>query len=136
MRLETEELWARLCGNMAPAALTQSLSQIRVQLADEQRLARKELAEQKGEVQAISAQLAEQHDKLAQEREELQSWATQRQKELAKQAALLVAGNERIEQQRAQFKDQQAKWTSERFELQAEIRRLLGQLNRATNLAA
>jgi hypothetical protein len=136
MRLATEELWARLCGTMAPAALTQSLAQIRVQLADEQRLARKELAEQKGEVQSLSARLAEQHDKLAQEREELQSWATQRQKELAKQAALLVAGNERIEQQRVQFEDQQAKWTSERFELQAEIRRLLGQLNRATNLAA
>ena len=136
MRLATEELWARLCGTMAPAALTQSLAQIRVQLADEQRLARKELAEQKGEVQALSARLAEQHDKLAQEREELQTWAALRQKELAKQAALLVAGNERIEQQRAEFKDQQAKWTSERFQLQAELRRLLGQLNRATNLAA
>ena len=98
MRLATEELWARLCGTMAPAALTQSLAQIRLQLADEQRLARQELAEQKAEVQALSARLAEQHDKLAQEREELQNWAVQRQKELAQQAALLVAGNERIEQ--------------------------------------
>jgi hypothetical protein len=136
MRLATEELWSRLCGTMAPAALTQSLAQIRVQLADEQRLARRELAEQKAEVQTLSARLAEQHDKLAQEREELQNWAAERQKELARQAALLVAGNERIEHERAEFKDQQAKWTSERFQLQAEVRRLLGQLNRATNLAA
>jgi chromosome segregation ATPase len=136
MRLATEELWSRLCGTMAPAALTQSLAQIRVQLADEQRLARRELAEQKAEVQSLSARLAEQHDKLAREREELQSWAVERQNELAKQAALLVAGNERIEQERAEFKDQQAKWTSERFQLQAELRRLLGQLNRTEKRAA
>src|SRR5581483_8422106 len=30
IRLATEELWARLCGTMAPAALTQSLAQIRL----------------------------------------------------------------------------------------------------------
>jgi hypothetical protein len=136
MRLATEELWARLCGTMAPAALTQSLAQIRLQLADEQQLARQELAEQKLEVQALSARLAEQHEKLSHERESLQNWAVERQKELARQAALLVAGNERIEQERSSFKDQQAKWASERFQLQAEIRRLLGQSTRATNQAA
>ena len=100
MRLATEELWSRLCGTMAPAALTQSLAQIRVQLADEQRLARRELAEQKAEVQALSARLAEQHNKLAQERDELQSWAAERQKELAKQAALL-GGRQRTDRARA-----------------------------------
>jgi hypothetical protein len=136
MRLATEELWARLCGTMAPAALTQSLAQIRLQLAAEQQLARQDLAEQKLEVQAISARLAEQHEKLSQEREALQSWAVDRQKELARQAALLVAGNERIEQERSSFKDQQVQWASERFQFQAEIRRLLSQSSRATNRAA
>ncbi|HEV3136652.1 MAG TPA: hypothetical protein VGZ26_02090, partial [Pirellulales bacterium] len=91
IRLATEELWARLCGTMAPAALTQSLAQIRLKLAEEQRLTRADLAAQRAEVQALSARLAEQHHKLAQQRDDLQSWAIERQKELEKQAGLLVA---------------------------------------------
>jgi hypothetical protein len=35
MRLATEELWARLCGTMAPAALTQSIAQVRRRLAEQ-----------------------------------------------------------------------------------------------------
>ena len=65
IRLATEELWARLCGTMAPAALTQSIAQVRLQLADQHRLVRAELAQQKQEIQALTAQLTEQHQKLA-----------------------------------------------------------------------
>ena len=45
MRWATEELGPRLCGTMAPAALTQSASELRVKLADQQRFALEELAE-------------------------------------------------------------------------------------------
>jgi hypothetical protein len=135
-RLATEELWARLCGTMAPASLTQSLAQIRLKLAEEQRLAREELNRQKTEVQALGARLAEQHQKLTADRAELQSWARERQKELEKQAALLVAGNQKIEEERSAFKRTNAEWQSERFALQAEIRKLLRQPNRPESAAA
>jgi DNA repair exonuclease SbcCD ATPase subunit len=136
VRLATEELWARLCGTMAPASLAQSLAQIRLKLADEQRLARDELSRQKSEVQMLSARLAEQHRKLSAEREELQNWATQRQRELERQAASLAAGQRRIDQERIQFSDRSAQWQSERFALQAEIRRLLRQHDRGESAAA
>ncbi|MBI3837550.1 MAG: hypothetical protein HY288_06420 [Planctomycetia bacterium] len=136
IRLATEELWARLCGTMAPAALTQSLAQIRLQLAEEHRLTRVELAGQKAEVQALCARLAEQHQKLAQQREDLQTWATDRQKELEKQAGLLVTNQRQIDEERAGFKEKTQAWDNERFRLQQEISRLLRQLNRAEAMVA
>ena len=114
VRLATEELWARLCGTMAPAALTQSLARIRLKLADQQRLARAELVEQRAEVQALSARVAEQHQKLSANREEFQAWATERQQELEKQAGLLAAGEERLEQRLASWNQQQEQWQKSR----------------------
>lgn len=136
IRLATEELWSRLCGTMAPAALTQSLAQIRLKLAEEQRLARADVAQQKAEVQALAACLAEQHKKLARDREDVQAWANQRQKELEKQAAVLVAQQHQAEDRLAAFHEQTREWQSERFRLQQEIRRLLRQVNRAEIAAA
>ncbi len=136
MRLATEELWARLCGTMAPAALTQSLAQIRLKLAEEQRLARDELARQKTELNALGARVAQQHGKLAREREELQTWAVQRQKELEKNSGVLVAAQQRIDEERSAFHDESAQWQEELARLQAEIRRLLRQAHRVDGVAA
>ena len=136
IRLATEELWSRLCGTMAPAALTQSLAQIRLKLAEEHRLTRSELAEQKSELQMLSVQLAEQHQKLAQQREDLHCWAQQRQIELEKQSGLLVAQQQQIGEERAGFRQMSSDWQNERFRLQQEIRRLLRQLPRTEKLAA
>jgi hypothetical protein len=136
IRLATEELWARLCGTMAPAALTHSLAQIRLKLAEDHRLARSELAQQKTDVQALSARLGEQHQKLARERDEFQTWARERQKELEEQAASLVAQQQRVEEQLAESNEQTRQWQSERFRLQQEIRRLLRLVNRPETVAA
>ncbi len=136
IRLATEELWARLCGSMAPATLTQSLAQIRLKLADEQRLARGELAQQKAEIQALSARLAEQHRKLAHRRDDVQAWANERQRDLEKQAGLLIAGQQQMAEERAAFKQASEAWQNERFRLQQEVRRLLRQLNRPEPVAA
>ena len=136
IRLATEELWARLCGTMAPAALTQSLAQIRLKLAEEQRLARDELARQKTELSALGARVAQQHGKLVHEREELQTWAVQRQKELEKHSGMLVAAQQRIDEERSVFHDQSAQWQEDRARLQAEIRRLLRQAHRVDCVAA
>src|SRR5262249_22474323 len=120
IRLATEELWARLCGTMAPAALTQSLAQLRLKLAEEQRIVRAEIAGQKAELQSLSARLTEQHQKLVHEREDLQTWSTQQHGELEKQARLLVAQQDQIDEERADFAQQKAEWQNERFRLQQE----------------
>jgi hypothetical protein len=121
---------------MAPAALTQSLAQIRLKLAEEQRLARADIAQQRAEVESLANCLAEQHAKLARERENIQVWATQRQKELEKQASLLVAQQQQMEARLDAFNLQKQEWQSERFRLQQEIRRLMRQVDRAEIKAA
>ncbi len=136
IRLATEELWSRLCGTMAPAALTQSLAQIRLKLAEEQRLARADILQQRNEVQSLANCLTEQHAKLARERENIQVWATQRQKELEKQASQLVRQQQQMEERVATFGQQRQEWQSERFKLQQEIRRLMRQSDRIEIRAA
>jgi len=131
IRLATEELWARLCGTMAPAALTQSLAKIRLQLAEQHRLVRGELAQQKSEIQALSARLAEQHRKLAQRREDVEAWANARQQELSEQAGLLVVQEQRVAAERAEMRRKLEAWDSERFSLKQEIRRQLREPARA-----
>ncbi|HTM54390.1 MAG TPA: hypothetical protein VL175_10190 [Pirellulales bacterium] len=130
MRLATEELWARLCGTMAPAALTQSLAQLRLRLADEHRLAREELARQKAEVHSLASEVAERHGRLVAERDELQNWFNRRQEEIEKQASAIVRAQRQVDEQEARLKEATAEWIRERFDLHAEIRRLLVELNR------
>ena len=131
IRLATEELWARLCGTMAPAALTQSIAQVRLQLADQHRLVRAEMAQQKQEIQALTAQLTEQHQKLARRREDVQAWVEARQRELEQQAATLAQAERRIAEERDEQKRARVAWDSERFQLTQEIRRLLCEQARA-----
>ncbi|MEX2114817.1 MAG: hypothetical protein WD845_16610 [Pirellulales bacterium] len=135
IRLATEELWARLCGSMAPAALTRSLAQIRVQLADQQRLVRSELAQQKLEIQALSARLAEQHHKLAERRAAIESWCDERQRELAAQAARLLEQEQRLADEGTEMVQQSEAWNNERFRLNQEIRRLLRDRSRPLTAA-
>ena len=136
MRLATEELWARLCGTMAPAALTRSLGQIRLQLADQNRLAHQDLAQQKSDLQALAARLDEQHEKLARQRGEVQAWAERRQTEIEAQAAVLVSREQDLDRQEAQFKAQARAWSEERHGYQKEMRRMLRQLRQMEQAAA
>ncbi|HEY2894892.1 MAG TPA: hypothetical protein VGJ16_11785 [Pirellulales bacterium] len=136
MRLATEELWARLCGTMAPAALTQSLAQLRLRLADEQRLAREELSRQKAEVHSLGGEIAERHARLVSERDDLQNWFNRRQEEIEKQAAAIVRAQRQVDEQEAKLKQANAEWIRERFELHAEIRHLVVELNRPANQPA
>jgi chromosome segregation ATPase len=136
MRLATEELWARLCGTMAPAALTRSLAEIRGQLADQNRLVLKDMAEQKAELTALAAQLDQRHSKLSGKRQELQTWLERRQREIEKQASVLVKREQELDKQEAHFKKRAREWEAERHDYQKEIRRLLRQLRRTEAAAA
>ncbi len=128
MRLATEELWVRLCGTMAPAALTQSLGQLRLKLADQNRLAQSEIAEQRAEQKRLSVQLAEQHKKLLAHRKELQTWATRRTAEVEQQAALLVVREQELDQQESEMRLAARRHNDERRSYQQEIRKLMRKL--------
>jgi chromosome segregation ATPase len=136
LRLATEELWNRLCGSMAPAALTQSLAQTRLRLAEEYRLERSELAAEREEIQKLARQVARQHHKLVAEREEIQAWVKARHEELERYAGSLSAREREMDDRRAAFEDNAAAWRSERARLEQEIRRLLRGGNCEASVAA
>ncbi len=136
IRLATEELWAHLYGKMPPATVTQALAQTRMKIAEEHRVARHELAQQKADVQALATRVAEQHARLVRDREDFQGWAVERQRELEKHAAMVVVAQERAEQEVAEFEGERSRWQSERFRLQQEIRRLLRERDHSDFMAA
>ena len=127
MRLVTEELWARLCGTMAPAALTQSLGQLRLKLADQNRLAQYELTERTKELQAWEARLNEQQQKVTVERGSVQDWVTCRTAEIEQQAAVLVAREQELDRQEMEMRKLRTQYHDERRAYMQEIRRLLRQ---------
>jgi uncharacterized protein (DUF3084 family) len=128
IRLAAEELWIRLSDAAPPAALTQSLGQIRAKLADHYRLAGSELAEKKKELEALRKCLAEEHRKLSETKSQLERWAAQRHEEIEQQAKRLLARELEIEQQDGEFRDLARQWQAERLGYQQEIRRLQAQV--------
>ncbi len=136
MRLATEELWARLCGTMAPAALTQSLAQIRSRLAEQSRMDQVEIAEQKTELESIRLRIAQQHEKVERQQHELQDWARRREEEIERQAARLVAREQQLDTQETDFDRKLVEWQKERRGYQQEIRMLLRQLRKSERMAA
>ena len=124
IRLATEELWVQLSGAAPPAVLTRSLGQIRARLADHYRLAGSELDEQKEELQTIRCELAEQHEKLLQQKQQIEEWSGRRQEEIQQQAARLVAREQELEHQQSQFEESAQQWHAERLDYEQEIRRL------------
>jgi hypothetical protein len=127
IRLATEELWARLCGTMAPAALTQSLAQIRLKLAEERRLERAELAAQRAELHNLADQVARQHGKLLDARADAEAWVKARREELEQCAGALAARERQLNEASEREQQRAAEWHSERRRLEQEIRRLLRQ---------
>lgn len=136
IRLATEELWSRLCGTMAPAALAQSLAQLRLKLAEEQRLERAELAAERAEVQSLTEQLAQQHARLRDARADFQAWAKAQREDLERHAGQLAARERQIEEQIAHERQKADEWENERLRLEQEIRRLLRQPESAHSVAA
>lgn len=125
LRLATEEVWSKLRGEMAPAALAQSLAQARLKLADEQRLAREELAAERAEVQRLVSRLSEQHERHLAERREVQAWVLARRQELEEESRSMATRERQLDDRQRAFDEQAAEWQRERARLHQEIRRLL-----------
>ncbi len=128
LRLATDELWAQLAGPVPPAALTQSLSRLRAQLAEQYRLERGELAQQREQLESLGGRLAEQHDKLQRHRQEIEAWTIDRRGEIENHAARLASREEELQGIQEQLAEKHQRLDTERRVYEAEIRRLLGQL--------
>jgi hypothetical protein len=138
IRLATEELWAQLSGVAPPAALTQMLGKTRARLADDYRMANDDLRRQREELEGIRGELAEHHEKLVQQKRQLDQWAQRRQQQIEQNAERLVAREQELDHQETALKRLAQQWQVERIESQREIRGLrvkLADLEEVTPLA-
>ncbi len=136
MRLASEELWAQLAGAAPPATITQKLAQLRTQLADHFRLQSEELAQQRCNIESLTTKVAQQHERTATERRELQQWLVGQQREIESQAARLVAREQELEQEERTLRQSQIKWQFDRREMEREIRRLQAEIRSLEAAAA
>jgi hypothetical protein len=132
MRLIAEQLWSQTSGRLAPAEMTRSIAQHRLQLAEQYRLEERTLAEQKQEIVALGQRLAAQHDAVQKQRDELRSWTAARQAEIEAQAERLVAREFELDSQQAEHRTAQAAWSAERREFERQIRQLTRCLRHAS----
>jgi hypothetical protein len=128
MRVAMEELWSRLQGAVAPAALTSSLAQLRSKLADRQKLARQEIDKHRLELEELAGQLAQQKKQVLGQRKELQQWVRERELEFEAQAAALAAREAELDRQELAFQSREDGWRQERQRYDREILRLLSEL--------
>jgi chromosome segregation ATPase len=125
LRLATEETWAQLSGALAPASLARSIAQVRAKLADHYRATLDEIAGRLEQLDNVRGDLAQQLDALETQRQELAAWAERRQADIEGQAARLVAREQELDRQQQHYEQMESRWTIERADYQAEIRRLL-----------
>jgi hypothetical protein len=123
IRVATEELWARLSGVAPPAALTQSLGQIRAKLADQYRQAQTETNEQRKELEAIRTELAVQYEKLVEQKRLFEQWVAGCEEDCRQQASRLVAREEELHERETILRQQGQRWQVERLRYQLELGR-------------
>lgn len=127
IRLATEETWLQLQGVLAPAALSRSISQLRVRLADHFRLAAEEAVTRRRDLEIVRQELAKEHGHLQGQRQDLENWLSRCEQDLEKRAARLVEREQELDAQERHFQIAEKGWQSQQAEYQREIQRLLGQ---------
>jgi predicted nucleic acid-binding Zn-ribbon protein len=136
MRLATEELWSQLSAQHSPAALAQSMAQVRLKLADEFRLAKAELLKQRADIKQLAERLAQQHQKATEQRTQSQAWLNGRLQELEQYAGRIRTREQQVAAERASLRAEQAEWQAEKLRLEQEIRRLTRAAGHARNASA
>jgi hypothetical protein len=132
LRLATDEVWAQMMGVAPPAALSQSLAQVRGKLAEQYRAERAEIAGQKKDLEMLAARLDQDRERLQQHKQELDQWAVNRQADLEGQAARLVAREQQLDRRQVELDELRSEQMQDRQGYELEIRRLLGELRRDT----
>ncbi|MBC7854580.1 MAG: hypothetical protein IAF94_14200 [Pirellulaceae bacterium] len=124
MRLIAEQLWAQVQGRMPPVEITQSIAQLRLKLGEQYRLEQHGLAEQKRELLALAEKVAEQSVAHRNQRHELQTWFAAREAEIENHAQSLVIHEQNLLEQSDQFRQTESRWSSERRQLEQELREM------------
>jgi|GEM_PF-2131008 len=125
MRLATEELWAQMSNEAPPAALAQTLGQIRLRLTEEFRLAKADLAGERATIKQLAEQVAGQHRLVSEKREQLQSWLATRLRDFEQLSGQLAERERQVEERRQAIDNERSQWQAERFRLEQELRKLL-----------
>lgn len=125
IRLATEELWSQLSAEAPPAAIANSLGQIRLRLTEEFRLAKADLASERSTIKQLAEQVAGQHRQVAEKREQLQSWLASRLRDFEQLSSQLAERERQVEERRQAIESERSQWQAERFRLEQELRKLL-----------
>ena len=129
MRLAMEELWAQLSGAAPPAALIQSLGEIRAKLADQSQAAQAALSEEQKEIERLRGELAAQYEKLAEQKAQFETWAAARTEQCRAETSRLLAREEELNRREAFCRERSQRWAAERLRYQHELRRLESELH-------
>lgn len=116
IRLASEELWVQLSETAPAAVANRLLEQLRAKIAEQYRLASAELAQQKEELLSLRTELAEAHQKVVYDRQDLQQWAARRQAELDRKAAELDSRKKQLDRQEADLLTRSLQRGSQRAE--------------------
>jgi septal ring factor EnvC (AmiA/AmiB activator) len=124
VRLATEELWVQLSGSTPPAALAESLGEMRNRLSQHYRESAADLSRQKSELEAARTEMAEQLEAVMKRKQEVDDWARRQEEELRQQAKRLRDRETEIRQREADLSDATHLRESERLAFEAEIHHL------------
>ncbi len=124
VRLATEELWVQLSGTTPPAALAQSLAEMRNRLNQHYRESATDLSRQKSELETARAEMAEQLEAVLKRKQEVDAWARHQEGELRQQAKRLRDREADTQRREADLSDATHLRESERLAFEAEIHRL------------
>ena len=124
MRIATEELWVQLSGSTPSAALAESLAAIRKRLSRHYDEASADLKQQKAELEAARAEMAEQLEGLMRRKAELDDWGRVREEEILRQATRLRERETEIRKRECELAESAHLRESERLHFEAEVDRL------------
>ena len=102
LRLATDELWAQMAGAAPPAALSQSLAQIRGKLADRYRLERAEIAGEKNDLERLVERVDRERERVEVQRLQVERWIANRQADIEGQATRLAARERQLDERAAE----------------------------------
>lgn len=125
MRLAAEQLWEQMAGSAPPIELAKSLAALRARLDEQYRLARQSLAEQTREMRELGTHVAEQHRSLLRHRDQLQEWATQRQRDFTELSERLARREAALAEQALHLHRERQAWTAARHEQDRQLRQIL-----------
>jgi hypothetical protein len=129
-RLVAEEMLTQLSGAIPPAQLSHQVARSRARLSECYRLQQDGIVDERRRLEALAAQINQQHGRLAAQKRDLERWLRERSAEAEADTARLAEREKQLDRQRDLVEKQRYDWEHERQEYQHQIRRLLAELGK------